>query len=54
MNRKLFISFNIDPLLIEKIKQTDPDIEILYDLRVLAKPRYKNDQHGGPLQMIPE
>ena len=51
---KLFISFNIDPLLIEKIKQADPDIEIMYDPSILPKPRYRNDQHGGPFQRTPE
>ena len=54
MIRKLFISFNIDPVLIEKIKQTDPDIEILYDPSILPRPRYRNDQHGGPFQRTPE
>ena len=54
MTRKLFISFNIDPLLIEKIKQANPDIEILYDPSLLGKPRYKNDQHGAPIERTPE
>jgi phosphoglycerate dehydrogenase-like enzyme len=54
MARTLFISFHIDPRLIEKIKQADPDIEILYDPSLLGKPRYKNDQHGGPIARTPE
>ena len=54
MARARFISFHIDPRLIEKIKQADPDIEILYDPSLLGKPRYKNDQHGGPIARTSE
>jgi phosphoglycerate dehydrogenase-like enzyme len=54
MNRKLLISFHIDYTLIQKIQQIDPNIEILYDPNLLGKPRYKNDQHGGPIKRTNE
>ncbi|MCW4049910.1 MAG: D-2-hydroxyacid dehydrogenase [Candidatus Bathyarchaeota archaeon] len=51
---KILISFHIAPDLIEKIKQVDPNIKILYDPSLLGKPRYINDQHGAPIQRTSE
>lgn len=51
---KVLISFHIDPALIEKIKQVDPEIEVLYDPSLLGTPRYKNDQHGNLIERTPE
>ena len=54
MSRKLLISFHIAPDLLEMIRLADPDLEIMYDPSLLGKPRYKNDQHGGPVARTPE
>ena len=54
MSRKLFISFHIAPELLEKIRLADPDMEIMYNPSLLGKPRYRNDQHGGPIKRTPE
>ena len=48
------ISFHIAPELLEKIRQTDTDLEIMYDPSLLGKPRYKNDQHGNRIERTPE
>ncbi len=50
----ILISFHILPELIERIKSTCPDVEILYDPDLYGKPRYNNDQHGAPIKRTPE
>ncbi len=54
MTRKLLISFHIAPKLLERIRQTDPDLEIMYDPSLLGKPRYRNDQRGGFIERTRE
>jgi phosphoglycerate dehydrogenase-like enzyme len=51
---KILITFHIAPRLIERIREVDPGVEILYDPSLLGKPRYMNDQHGGPIERTPE
>ena len=51
---KIFITFHIDPELIEQIKAVDPRLEILYDPDLLGIPRYQNDQHGSRINRTPE
>ena len=51
---KILITFHIAPELIEKIKEVDSRIEILYDPSLLGIPRYPNDQHGSAIQRTSE
>ncbi|TFH15931.1 D-2-hydroxyacid dehydrogenase [Candidatus Bathyarchaeota archaeon] len=51
---KISISFHIASELIEKIKEVDPRITILYDPGLLGIPRYPNDQHGSAIQRTSE
>jgi len=51
---KIFITFHIDPELVDQIKAVDPRLEILYDPDLLGKPRYQNDQHGSRINRTPE
>jgi phosphoglycerate dehydrogenase-like enzyme len=51
---KILITFHIAPRLIERIREVDPGVEILYDPSLLGKPRYMNDQHGGTIERTPE
>ncbi len=51
---KIFITFHIDPKLVEQIKAVDPRIEILYDPSILGTPRYPNDQHGSRINRTSE
>lgn len=51
---KILISFHILPELIEKIKATLPEAEILYEPELYGKPRYMNDQSGAPIDRTPE
>jgi len=50
----IFITFHIEGKLVEQIKAVDPRLKILYDPDILGKPRYLNDQHGGPVNRTPE
>jgi glyoxylate/hydroxypyruvate reductase A len=50
---KTLITFHIDHELLDKVKGL-PDIEVMYDPSLLGKPRYKNDQHGAPINHTPE
>jgi phosphoglycerate dehydrogenase-like enzyme len=51
---KVFITFHLAPELVEKIQAADPRVEIIYEPGILGKPRYLNDQHGGPVDRTPE
>lgn len=51
---RILISFHILPELIDKIKDTLPEAEILYEPELLGKPRYMNDQTGAPPERTPE
>lgn len=51
---KILISFHILPELIERIKETLPEAEVLYEPELYGKPRYDNDQHGAPAERTPE
>ena len=51
---KVYITFHLAPELIEKVKMADPRMEITYEPELLGKPRYLNDQHGGPVERTPE
>ena len=51
---KVLITFHLAPELIEKVRAADPRIEIIYEPGLLGKPRYPNDQHGGPVERTPD
>lgn len=51
---KTLIMFHIAPELVQKIREVDPRIMILYDPDLLGEPRYRNDQHGGAIQRTRE
>ncbi len=51
---KILVTFNIAQELLEKVRATDPRIQILYDPTLLGKPRYMCDQHGEVIQRTPE
>ena len=51
---KVLITFHLAPELVEKVRTADPKVEITYEPGLLGKPRYPNDQHGGPVERTPE
>ncbi len=50
----VFITFHLAPELVEKVRAADPRVEITYEPGLLGKPRYPSDQHGGPVERIPD
>jgi phosphoglycerate dehydrogenase-like enzyme len=51
---KILITFRLAPELVEKVRAADPQVEIIYEPRLLGRLRYPNDQHGGPVNRTPE
>ena len=51
---KILVSFHVEERLLDRARDVDPSLEILYDPSLLGKPRYMNDQHGGPIERTPE
>ena len=50
---KVLITFHLATDLLQRVEQL-PGVQVLYDPSLLGKPRYMNDQHGGPIQRTPE
>ncbi|HUS78190.1 MAG TPA: D-2-hydroxyacid dehydrogenase [Patescibacteria group bacterium] len=50
---KVLMTFHITPELVEKIRNVDPRVEIIYEPELLGEPRYMNDQHGGSVKRTP-
>jgi len=50
----LLISTYIEPDYIDKIRQVDPRLNVIYEQSLLPKPRYEGDHLGYPLIRTPE
>lgn len=51
---EVLIASFIEPHLVERIRQVDPRVEVIYEPRLLRPPRYPADHKGGPLERTPE
>jgi phosphoglycerate dehydrogenase-like enzyme len=51
---KILVSFHVEERLLDRVRDVDPSLEVLYDKTLLGEPRYMNDQHGGPIERTPE
>jgi glyoxylate/hydroxypyruvate reductase A len=50
----VLITFYLKQKYIDQIKAIDHRINILYEPELYGKPRYENDQHGGPINRTPK
>ena len=47
------ITFHLADDLVERVRNADPRVEVLYEPELLGKPRYMNDQHGSQVERTP-
>ncbi len=49
MNRVVLITSYLEPEHIDRIRQVDPALEVIYEAGLVPPPRYSADHNGDPL-----
>ena len=47
------ITYHLADDLVERVRNADPRVEVLYEPELLGEPRYMNDQHGSQVERTP-